>query len=38
MSIPSGFSGKLPIGIQMTARHGEEATLFAVGKSFLGEK
>lgn len=37
MSIPSGFSGKLPIGIQMTARHGEEATLFAVGKKFLGE-
>ena len=37
MSIPSGFSGKLPIGIQMTARHGEEAVLFAVGKKFLGE-
>ncbi len=37
MSIPSGFSGKLPLGIQMTARHGEEATLFAVGKKFLGE-
>lgn len=37
MSIPSGFSGKLPLGIQMTARHGEENTLFTVGKKFLGE-
>ncbi len=38
MSIPSGFSGKLPLGIQMTARHGEEKLLFTVGKAFLGEK
>ena len=37
MSIPSGFSGKLPLGIQMTARYGEESTLFLVGKKFLGE-
>ena len=41
MSIPSGFSeveGKqLPLGIQMTARHGDEKTLFEVGKEFLGE-
>ncbi len=27
----------LPIGLQLTARHGDEATLFAVGKDFLGE-
>lgn len=42
MSIPSGFSEvegkKLPLGIQMVARHGDEATLFEAGKSFLGEK
>lgn len=37
LSIPSGFSGKLPLGIQMTARHGEEAILFSIGKKFLGE-
>ncbi len=37
MSIPSGFSGKLPLGIQMTARHGDEKTLFEAGKEFLGE-
>ena len=41
MSIPSGFSeidGKnLPLGIQMTARHGDEKTLFVAGKDFLGE-
>ncbi len=41
MSIPSGFSvkdgNKLPLGLQMTARHGEENLLFAVGKEFLGE-
>ncbi len=29
---------KLPIGIQLTARHGEERTLFAAGKKLLGEK
>ncbi len=38
MSVPSGVSGKLPLGIQLTARHGEEAVLFAIGKQFLGEK
>lgn len=42
ISIPSGFSEvsekKLPLGIQMTGRHGEEKTLFDVGKEFLGEK
>lgn len=37
MSIPSGTSGKLPLGIQMTATHGNEKTLFAIGKEFLGE-
>lgn len=37
ISIPSGFSGKLPLGLQMTARHGDEKTLFEVGKEFLGE-
>ncbi len=37
ISIPSGFSNKMPIGIQMTARHGEEAILFSVGKKFLKE-
>jgi aspartyl-tRNA(Asn)/glutamyl-tRNA(Gln) amidotransferase subunit A len=41
MSIPSGFSEvegkKLPLGIQMTARHGDEKTLFEVGKEFLNE-
>jgi aspartyl-tRNA(Asn)/glutamyl-tRNA(Gln) amidotransferase subunit A len=41
MSVPSGFSeaeGKrLPLGLQMTARHGDEKTLFEVGKEFLGE-
>lgn len=42
MSIPSGFSDvegkkegkKLPLGLQMTARHGDEKTLFEVGKEF----
>ncbi len=38
ISIPSGFTGDLPLGIQLTARHGEEAVLFAIGKQFLGEK
>lgn len=41
ISIPSGFSkvdGKsLPLGLQMTARHGEEEILFRLGKEFLGE-
>ena len=41
ITIPSGMSkieGKdLPLGLQMTARHGEESVLFSVGKEFLGE-
>lgn len=41
ISIPSGTSEvegkKLPLGLQMTARHGDEAVLFEVGKGFLGE-
>lgn len=37
ISIPSGLDGKLPLGLQMTARHGDEKTLFEVGKDFLGE-
>ena len=41
MSIPSGYKEierkKLPLGLQMTARHGDEKTLFEVGKDFLGE-
>ena len=41
MSVPCGFSEvegkKLPLGLQMTARHGEERVLFEVGKEFLGE-
>jgi Asp-tRNA(Asn)/Glu-tRNA(Gln) amidotransferase A subunit family amidase len=28
---------KLPLGLQMTARHGEEDLLFTAGKEFLGE-
>lgn len=41
MSVPSGFTnteGKdLPLGIQITGRHGDENTLFEFGKEFLGE-
>ena len=49
ISVPSGFAErevagahageevKLPLGLQMTARHGGEATLFVAGKEFLGE-
>lgn len=41
ISIPSGFSEidgkKLPLGIQMTAKHGDEKSLFNIGKEFLGE-
>lgn len=41
MSIPNGFakkSGKnLPVGLQLTGRHGDEETLFRVGKDFLNE-
>jgi aspartyl-tRNA(Asn)/glutamyl-tRNA(Gln) amidotransferase subunit A len=42
MSIPSGTvdieGKKLPLGIQITGRHGDEGTLFEAGKDFLGEK
>lgn len=38
MSIPAGIEEidgkKLPLGIQLTARHGDEKTLFEVGKDF----
>ncbi len=37
MTIPSGFADKLPLGVQITARHGDERTLFEVGKDLLGE-
>jgi len=41
MSIPCGMAveeGKeLPIGLQLTARHGDEETLFKAGKDFLNE-
>lgn len=46
MSVPCGLAPKdsskgraneLPIGLQLTARHGDEQTLFTVGKDFLGE-
>ncbi len=30
-------AGKLPIGMQITSRHGDEKTLFEVGKEILGE-
>ena len=36
LSVPAGFAEidgkKLPIGMQLTARHGDEATLFSAGK------
>lgn len=39
ISIPSGTleidGKKLPLGIQMTARHGDEETLFDTGKDFM---
>ncbi len=41
ISIPMGIVNKdskdLPVGLQMTARKGEENVLFGVGKDFLGE-
>ncbi len=37
ISIPSGFSGDLPLGIQFMAKDGAEKTLFEIGKRFLGE-
>jgi aspartyl-tRNA(Asn)/glutamyl-tRNA(Gln) amidotransferase subunit A len=42
ISIPSGYSEisgkKLPLGLQMTAIHGNEKILFDIGREFLGEK
>jgi len=42
ISIPNGTAereGKhLPLGLQFTARHGDEAALFEAGKDFLGEE
>ncbi len=37
ISLPSGFVGKLPVGIELTADLGREDILFAVGKEFMGE-
>jgi aspartyl-tRNA(Asn)/glutamyl-tRNA(Gln) amidotransferase subunit A len=41
ITVPCGNSvvdgKKLPLGLQMTARHGEEDLLFTAGKEFLGE-
>jgi aspartyl-tRNA(Asn)/glutamyl-tRNA(Gln) amidotransferase subunit A len=37
ISIPSGFDGKLPLGIELTADLGREDNLFGAGKEFLGE-
>ena len=35
ISVPCGTKGNLPIGIQFTARHGDEKTLFEIGKEVL---
>lgn len=41
ISVPCGLAAKsgtdLPIGLQLIARHGDENTLFGMGKEFLGE-
>jgi aspartyl-tRNA(Asn)/glutamyl-tRNA(Gln) amidotransferase subunit A len=41
ISIPCGVkdvgNAKLPIGLQLTARHGDENALFSLGKDFLNE-
>jgi aspartyl-tRNA(Asn)/glutamyl-tRNA(Gln) amidotransferase subunit A len=41
LSVPCGWSEKegkkLPLGLQLTARHGDEKTLFEAGKDFLNE-
>lgn len=34
ISIPSGFAGALPLGVQFTAPHCREDILFAIGKTF----
>lgn len=38
LSVPSGMSGHLPLGIQLTANFGREDQLFAAGKDFAAEK
>lgn len=37
ISLPSGFDGKLPLGIELTADLGREDNLFTAGKDFMGE-
>jgi len=37
ISLPSGFSRKLPLGIELTADLGREDSLFIAGKEFLNE-
>jgi aspartyl-tRNA(Asn)/glutamyl-tRNA(Gln) amidotransferase subunit A len=37
ISIPSGFAGSLPLGIELTAGLGQEENLFIAGKEFLNE-
>ncbi len=37
ISLPSGFVGKLPLGIELTADLGREDNLFIGGKEFLNE-
>ena len=37
ISIPSGMTGNLPLGIELTAGLGREDNLFAASKEFLGE-
>ncbi len=36
-NIPDKSGQALPLGLQLTARHGDEAALFEAGKEFLGE-
>lgn len=42
ISVPCGTASKegkeLPLGLQISGRHGDEKTLFEVGKDFLNEK
>ena len=37
ISLPSGFAGNLPLGIELTADLGREDNLFLAGKDFLDE-
>ncbi len=37
ISVPSGFAGALPLGIELTADLGREDNLFIAGKDFLDE-